>query len=327
MWSMVSVDNHIAFRFNNLYEISKHVAISGVQVLFAFRHTTITEADDFYGSLGWNVAKFLVYVLLTLAADAFMLYRVYIVTGRIAMLIAPSIIFLGDAGCGIGALVSLTQYVKNVEGDRKKHARISASFFIATLLFNALCTVLLSHRVWKLQKQMAVLLRSAKAFTKVNDRVIIIVLESGAIYSVMQILIVSTLFSESSAALNILLAINCPLVGIVVSSTVMMYYAPLLSSSCTSQFSLMIVRSTLASSFDRSTLHPLTTMVFATVEGQGSLESSQRNSAAIELSPMNENQNSLRTIRMGHTREKQITGGDSTKKDDSVVNLVCPVHA
>ncbi|KAJ6595530.1 hypothetical protein DFH09DRAFT_906087 [Mycena vulgaris] len=200
--------------------ITWHMVIDAVRLSFAYQHQTTLEADIYYSNLpsALSIIKTGVYVGITVVSDAFMLYRCYVVWNRrILVIILPLLLFLADIATGIAAVVNLHQTTSTFYV--AKQARVTEAFFSMTLAANGLstgkasfiydvrskltCTVLIAFRVWRGQRAIS---ESARASTMSNlNKVMIVVLESGAIYSTILLLVLTTYVGQATAAFNIFL--------------------------------------------------------------------------------------------------------------------------
>ncbi|KAJ7187834.1 hypothetical protein C8R46DRAFT_1052767 [Mycena filopes] len=196
--------------------ITLHLVIDIVRLSLAYQHETILEADAYYANLpsALSIMKTGAYVAITVVSDAFILYRCYVVWERkILIIVLPALLFLADIGTGIGAVIALHQTTSSFYVT--KLARITEAFFSMTLAANGLSTILIAFRVWRGQHQMAQTGRLSTT-TGIN-KVMIVVLESGAIYSTTLLLVLSTYVGQASAAFNIFLDITSPVIGIAFS--------------------------------------------------------------------------------------------------------------
>uniref|UniRef100_A0A5K1JXK9 Cell surface hydrophobicity-associated protein n=1 Tax=Ganoderma boninense TaxID=34458 RepID=A0A5K1JXK9_9APHY len=139
-----------------------------------------------------------VYVAQTLIGDSVVLYRCYLVWGRLYVVIVPFILLLGSTASGIGILYSFAKVVPEAEifVDELQHWILS--FFSLTLATNIICTgghryVLFCYRP-----------------------IVFLVLESGMVYSA-TLLTLLILYKTGSWFQYVLLDAISPIVGLVFS--------------------------------------------------------------------------------------------------------------
>ncbi|KAJ7087131.1 hypothetical protein C8R44DRAFT_820355 [Mycena epipterygia] len=196
--------------------ITWHLVIDIIRLSFAYQHVTTLEADIYYSNLpsALSIIKTGVYVAITVVSDAFMLYRCYVVWNhRIPITILPLLLFMADIATGIAAVINLHQTTSSFYV--AKQARITEVFFSMTLATNGVSTILIAFRVWRSQRAMS---ETARPSTLTNlNKITIIVLESGAIYSTILLLVLATYVGQATAAFNVFLDLTSPVIGIVFS--------------------------------------------------------------------------------------------------------------
>nr|GAT50861.1 predicted protein [Mycena chlorophos] len=154
------------------------------------------------------------YAMQTLVGDGFMIYRVYLVWNGDHRVVIPLIVcLLGGIAAGAGALNSFyavktddALFLINV------HNWI-VSFFSLTLFTNVTSTLLIAGRIWLINS------RAHNSASEVFKRgglgpAIMIIVESGAIYSFALILLLA-LYVNNNYAQYILLDAEAQLVGVV----------------------------------------------------------------------------------------------------------------
>jgi len=161
-----------------------------------------------------NMFKSGTYVGSTVVQDAFMLYRCFIVWRSYLVTILPFLLFLADIGVGILWTYTLS-LVKPGEDiwDDALSVRVKA-FFAITFSFNVICTLLISYRIWRIQSKVSRYGQGTRL-----TRVIIIIVESGAVYSICLIALIACITSGTPGMFVVL---NCtsPIIGIVFSSVI-----------------------------------------------------------------------------------------------------------
>lgn len=151
-----------------------------------------------------------VYVAQTLIGDSVVLYRCYLVWGRLYVIIVPFILLLGSTASGIGILYSFAKVVPEAEifVDELQHWILA--FFSLTLTTNIICTGLVALRIWHMN-------RAIMNFVDHSYRpIIFLVLESGMVYSA-TLLTLLILYKTGSWFQYVLLDAISPIVGLVFS--------------------------------------------------------------------------------------------------------------
>ncbi|KAJ7924222.1 hypothetical protein B0H13DRAFT_1864097 [Mycena leptocephala] len=148
-----------------------------------------------------NTASYIVkstaYYLQTVTGDGFMLFRVYLVWNADNRACLPIFVcFITSVAMGI---VTIHEFARVSPSDPvfvKPHNWI-VSFFSLTLFTNFSCTLLIAGRIWWINRQ------AGSAAEKISGRklgpTIIIIIESGAIYSACLIILLSLYASGSYA--------------------------------------------------------------------------------------------------------------------------------
>ncbi|KAJ7091722.1 hypothetical protein C8R43DRAFT_1142004 [Mycena crocata] len=193
--------------------ITWHFVVDAVMLFIAYNHETTREADQYYANLPGtlNVMKTGLYIGVTLVSDAFMLYRCWVVWNRSFAIIAlPSLLLLASIGTGIPGLI----FLKNATTSffTKELLPLTSAFFGITMATNNIATLLIAFRVWKGQREVS----GISTMTNLN-KVVMIVLESGAMYSATLIIILATFIHKSTSAYNVLIDVISPIIGIVFS--------------------------------------------------------------------------------------------------------------
>ncbi|KAF7323274.1 hypothetical protein HMN09_00108200 [Mycena chlorophos] len=157
--------------------------------------------------------KSAVYTMQTLVGDGFMIYRVYLVwTGDKRVVIPLLVCFMADIATGVGTLRSLA-VAKNA-ATRNAVIELNAliaTFFSLTLVINVVCTVLIAGRIWVFERATR---NTTQVFGNRLRPAILLIIESGAIYSVALILVL-VYFSIHSFAQYIVLDPLVPIIGAV----------------------------------------------------------------------------------------------------------------
>ncbi|KAI0787091.1 hypothetical protein BC629DRAFT_1514830 [Irpex lacteus] len=192
--------------------ITWHILIDAVRLVFAFKSSQIAEgADLFYANAAstLSVMKTAVYLVITVAFDAFMLYRCFIAWNyNIAVVILTTVVYLADIGTGIASTHGLASLKSADTVFVVQLGRITKSFFSTTLAVNGICTLLIAYRVWERQR----FGRDARvAFNLTRD--LIIIAESGMLYTTNLVVVVS-LYAAQSNVFNVFLDMASPIIGV-----------------------------------------------------------------------------------------------------------------
>ncbi|KAJ3841632.1 hypothetical protein EV361DRAFT_622033 [Lentinula raphanica] len=151
-----------------------------------------------------------IYVAQTLVGDSVVLVRCYIVWGRQWYIVAfPMVLLLGSTASGIGILYSFA-HIGDAQVFAVQLQDWIVSFFSLTLSTNVICTTLVAYRIWYVN-------RSIMNFTHHSwNPVMLLVIESGAIYSA-TLLSLLILYKTESWFQYVLLDAISPIVGLVFS--------------------------------------------------------------------------------------------------------------
>ncbi|KAF9533546.1 hypothetical protein CPB83DRAFT_480564 [Crepidotus variabilis] len=192
--------------------ITAHIVCDVVRAMRAF--TQSSNAMDFYGDIAepseW--AKTIIYTLLSLLGDAMVVFRCWIVWGGnpLVMVIPCTLLLLSVAMAALvcQAISALTPAQEIFTEDL---ARWLLPFFALTFVTNNLCTLLIAGRIcWTT--------RQTQQYTSGDSRlwrVIVMLIESAALYSIALIAMIGT-FVAGSNAQYITIDALCPIIGIAV---------------------------------------------------------------------------------------------------------------
>ncbi|KAJ7588090.1 hypothetical protein C8J56DRAFT_1050148 [Mycena floridula] len=215
----------------NLYVISTFVALFVLvtmrfvldteRTIHAFLHPDANGVPD-YGAANTfrDVFTNSVWVAASVVADAFIIYRTWIIWNRYWLVAAlPITLFLGTIGSGIYAIVRIagpdietTALIQTVGG--------SFILYLAfTLLTNVLCTGLIAFKIWTLASS-TVCLGWKNLYSNPFTRAIALIIESTAIYTVL-LLIQITMFSQRCFIASIFIDATLPVIGIVFAHIIM----------------------------------------------------------------------------------------------------------
>jgi len=184
----------------------QHLGIDIFRVLEAF--TVRPNAIEFFAVLAepTSVIKSVIWVTQTVLGDAFVIYRAYIVWGHNRWVVLfPICCSMGTAIAGYGACAAFARSTPNTSVFAITNW--ITSLFSLSLSTNIICTSLVAFRIWSTH-------RRVKDYGATNLwPVMIIVIESGAIYSAGLISLLVTYAVGSNGQYPALDA-ELPLVGI-----------------------------------------------------------------------------------------------------------------
>ncbi|KAF7973802.1 hypothetical protein HWV62_14168 [Athelia sp. TMB] len=194
-----------------------HVGVDLRRVLDALFH-----AQDLPGgTIGMlsqvNSAEYLlksaVYTLQTIIGDGFLLYRLAMVWSHDKRILLPlSIPFAGSIACGMGTMISFARVSSADSVFKAQLHNWIVSFFALTLFTNFTCTFLIAFRIWWTHRRAG----SGAPGTISLLPTVVIVVESGAIYSVVLVILLSLYLSGSYAQYIALDAVT-QIIGVVFS--------------------------------------------------------------------------------------------------------------
>ncbi|KZP27846.1 hypothetical protein FIBSPDRAFT_853035 [Athelia psychrophila] len=192
-----------------------HFSVDTYRVVAGF----ITYRDALGGPVAYlnNLAngvylfKSSLYVVQTLIGDACMIYRCWIIWQKKHWIVAfPCLLLLSCAASGIGVVYSFSRQgpTSQVFG----FAGWVSSFFSITLATNTISTILIVYRIWSVDRAAGKFRQTASALKPV----MLVVVESGLIYSVSLVCLLAAYFSGSWGHFIILDSLT-PIIGIVFS--------------------------------------------------------------------------------------------------------------
>ncbi|KLO12060.1 hypothetical protein SCHPADRAFT_441469 [Schizopora paradoxa] len=169
-----------------------HLATDMQRILNAF----IRHRDDPVAYLNsvsdpLYVLKSAFYVMQTLLGDGFVIYRLYIIWGcNKWMVVFPLTCLLGSCVIGIHIVVQMATLSPTTPVFELKNW--ISSFFSLTLFTNFICTALIAFKIWWIGRSAGQWLKNERA-----SSALIMVVESGAIYSASLITLLATYLSGS----------------------------------------------------------------------------------------------------------------------------------
>ncbi|KAK0452126.1 uncharacterized protein EV420DRAFT_1558989 [Desarmillaria tabescens] len=157
----------------------------------------------------WSLVENTPWVMTTIVADAFLVYRTYIVWMHIYLIIfIPLLLFVADIAMGIYFLIGMTNSNTSFQG----LTHLTTAFAAVTLSANIVCTALISFRIWMVRRNIT---ETTQGLDPLNG-VIVLIVESAAVYTVVLIAQIITLGRESRISF-VLFDIQSPIIGIVFS--------------------------------------------------------------------------------------------------------------
>ncbi|KAI0761630.1 hypothetical protein BD413DRAFT_485645 [Trametes elegans] len=192
-----------------------HVATNFSRIIQAFTIHVDTPGGPaaFFGQLSnfTNMFGSTLYVLQTLLGDAMVLYRCFLVWERKVWVAAfPAMLLLGSVVTGVGILYSFDKTVPQASIFVVQLNHWITAYFSMTFATNVICTALVAYRVWAINQ---------KPLSFMHNRlrsVMVLILESGAIYSA-TLLALLILYNTDSWFQYVVLDAVSPIVGIVFS--------------------------------------------------------------------------------------------------------------
>ncbi|KAI0077643.1 hypothetical protein K474DRAFT_1707113 [Panus rudis PR-1116 ss-1] len=210
-----------------------HAVVDIVRLLQAFGSGSLTDPhypDLYFADLNnpLDLTKNSCYIIVTILADALIVFRTFIIWGRsYRVLVLPMLLLLADIATSTWFNWSLTA---NKIEDKVVHSptwQITKYFCAVTLALNFLCTFLIGFRIWRTQKISNVYFSSGSKQSL--GGALAIILESAAIYSGLLFAVLG-LALASNGALFVILNLLPPVIGII------FFYVILKSSKSNSQF-------------------------------------------------------------------------------------------
>ncbi|KZP24249.1 hypothetical protein FIBSPDRAFT_822382 [Athelia psychrophila] len=189
------------------------------------------------------------YTIQTIIGDGFLLYRLAKVWGNGRKILWPLLIpFAGSIACGTGTMVSFARVSSDDSVFVMQLHNWIISFFALTLFTNFIATFLIAFRIWRTH-------RRAGGLTIGRSLVptIVLVIESGAIYSATLVILISLYLSGSYAQYIALDAVT-QIIGVVFSLVIVRVGLGLTSDASTNQAEL---RSVQRSGIGRNSTYPL----------------------------------------------------------------------
>ncbi|TFK37919.1 hypothetical protein BDQ12DRAFT_589292, partial [Crucibulum laeve] len=206
-----------------------HVGADLRRMLDAFLHSSARGGPIAYlGQVNTPiyVLKSTAYAMQTLVGDAFILYRLYLVWNGDRRIVFPILIcFIASIGVGIGALQAFARASPNAPVFISELQNWIVSFFSLTLFTNFSSTTLIAFRIWWSHRRSAGIVTGHSVVPA-----IVVIVESGAIYSACLVILLSLYLSGSFSQYIVLDAVMLTLCQGVVFSLVIVRVALGISS-------------------------------------------------------------------------------------------------
>jgi len=159
------------------------------------------------------VLKSTAYAMQTLVGDAFILYRLHLVWSGDRRVVFPILIcFIASIGVGIGALQAFARASSDAPVFIIHLQRWIVSFFSLTLATNFSSTILIAIRIWWMHGRTKDLVRAGRSVLPA----MVVIIESGSIYSVCLVILLSLYLSGSFSQYIVLDAVT-QVIGVVFS--------------------------------------------------------------------------------------------------------------
>ncbi|KAJ3975776.1 hypothetical protein EV361DRAFT_431448 [Lentinula raphanica] len=147
-------------------------------------------------SIPANVAKVTIHTVNSILGDSIMVWRCYNVWGqRWLPSILPILLIIASAVCGFGQAVIFAEARTTHSAFGSNLERWNGSLFSLSLATNVVVTTLIATRIWWVSRQINPLHDSAFKYR----RVLILVIESGAIYSSALVIEITLYFLNNNA--------------------------------------------------------------------------------------------------------------------------------
>ncbi|KAI0083620.1 hypothetical protein BDY19DRAFT_1060844 [Irpex rosettiformis] len=199
---------------------------------YAIAYYTVVRRD-------LDIIKSAAYIAMTIISDGLIGYRTFVVWGR-HLVLAGFLILLIIADISLG-VYTVYLLADTHPGDDALAGRVTECvkyFYIVTLIHNLICTILISLKIWRVQHEVdryspaISALRNGGSSKKgvrgslcrrrgwmPGDKLILVIVESAAIYSLLLIIMIIMSVFASSAMLAMLNLVS-PIIGIVFSMVI-----------------------------------------------------------------------------------------------------------
>ncbi|KAI0731457.1 hypothetical protein C8Q72DRAFT_883141 [Fomitopsis betulina] len=201
--------------------ISAHLVVDWVRVITAF--TGDTSPALYYEGLtsAASVFKTAMYTAVTIVSDAFIVYRTFIVWNfNIFVIALPVLLLLADTAMGIMACYTLSKLTTNEVFYAKLLSSRTQAFYSLTVSVNVICSLLISYRVWKIQRSVKTSSMHDLRIRSRLVRIVVVAVESCAVYSAFLFVLIGT-YAADSPAMFIILDMTAPVIGIVFSTVIL----------------------------------------------------------------------------------------------------------
>ncbi|KAJ7471621.1 hypothetical protein B0H11DRAFT_2196090 [Mycena galericulata] len=189
--------------------ITMQCVLQTLRCIVAFDHPNLDFGPP---NLPLGVISDACWLFLTPIADAFIIYRTFVIWNRNGLIILlPAMLFVANAGSSIW----LTVVLPTLNTDARLHITVEPLdlFLSLTLCTNVICTGLISFRIWYIHRLVVQTAVSSEVRTL---KVVSIIIESAAIYTLL--LAATLIIDRFNIFLNyVLFACISPTIGLVFS--------------------------------------------------------------------------------------------------------------
>ncbi|KAJ4483535.1 hypothetical protein J3R30DRAFT_3285510 [Lentinula aciculospora] len=173
-----------------------HVSLGFYRLIEGF--IVLRDPTEFFSdvSIPANVAKVTIHTVNSILGDSIMVWRCYNVWGqRWLPSILPILLIIASAVCGFGQAVIFAEARTTHSAFESNLERWNGSLFSLSLATNVVVTSLIAARIWWVSRQIGPLHDSSFKYR----RVLLLVIESGAIYSSALVIEITLYFLNNNA--------------------------------------------------------------------------------------------------------------------------------
>ncbi|PBK68540.1 hypothetical protein ARMSODRAFT_1040194, partial [Armillaria solidipes] len=177
--------------------------------LYGVFHLAPDGTIDLYPWSTWSLVGNVPWALTMIVADAFLIYRTYVVwMQKYIVIVIPLLLFAADVGAAIYFLVRIGTSTTTLV----QLTNATTIFAAVMLAANIVCTALISFCIWMVRRNIS---ETRQGFDPLSG-VIALIVESAAVCTVVLIAQIITLGLRSPIH-NVLFDIQAPIIGIVFS--------------------------------------------------------------------------------------------------------------
>ncbi|KZV76684.1 hypothetical protein PENSPDRAFT_598193 [Peniophora sp. CONT] len=183
------------------------IGVDSHRVYFGF--LLAENTDLYFGDTTKETFKNIIYLLQTLLGDGILIYRCLVMWRDVRVIILPCILWCSVAVTGIHTVWSVAQPLTNSITVFVNAAHWILSFYVLTLVLNAVTTGLLAFKIWQLNSMVAPYRNGAQSLIPIA----IILLECGMLYTCSVLIIIIT-YALRSNSLYVMLNITGQIIPI-----------------------------------------------------------------------------------------------------------------